>query len=43
MTASSKMKKILEGVRGEKPSDKSKLSECIQKLSQLVTDFSEIK
>jgi len=43
MIASIKMKKILEGVRGEKPSDKSKLSECIQKLSQLVTDFSEIK
>jgi 4-hydroxybutyryl-CoA synthetase (ADP-forming) len=38
-----KMKKILEGVRGEKPSDKSKLSECIQRLSQLVTDFKEIK
>ncbi len=43
MIESIKMKKILEGVRGEKPSDKSKLSECIQKLSQLVTDFSEIK
>ena len=43
MISSIKMKKILEGVRGEKPSDKSKLSECIQKLSQLVTDFSEIK
>jgi 4-hydroxybutyryl-CoA synthetase (ADP-forming) len=43
MIASIKMKKILEGVRGEKPSDKAKLSECIQKLSQLVTDFSEIK
>jgi len=43
MIASIKMKKILEGVRGEKPSDKTKLSECIQKLSQLVTDFSEIK
>ena len=43
MISSIKMKKILEGVRGEKPSDKPKLSECIQKLSQLVTDFSEIK
>ncbi len=43
MIASIKMKKILEGVRGEKPSDKTKLSDCIQKLSQLVTDFSEIK
>jgi 4-hydroxybutyrate---CoA ligase (ADP-forming) len=43
MIDSIKMKKILEGVRGEKPSDKSKLSECIQRLSQLVTDFKEIK
>jgi len=43
MIESIKMKKILEGVRGEKPSDKSKLSECILKLSQLVTDFKEIK
>jgi len=30
-------------VRGEKPSDVEKLSECIQRLSQLVTDFREIK
>ncbi len=43
MIASIKMKKLLEGVRGEKPSDIAKLSECIQKLSQLVTDFTEIK
>jgi len=43
MISSIKMKKILEGVRGEKPSDKTKLSECIQRLSQLVTDFKEIK
>lgn len=43
MIASIKMRKILEGVRGEKPSDKAKLSECIQRLSQLVTDFKEIK
>ena len=43
MISSIKMKKILEGVRGEKPSDKAKLSECIQILSQLVTDFKEIK
>ena len=33
----------LDGVRGEKPSDINKLSECIQRLSQLVTDFTEIK
>ena len=38
-----KTKKILEGVRGEKPSDIKKLSECIQRLSQLVSDFHEIK
>jgi 4-hydroxybutyryl-CoA synthetase (ADP-forming) len=43
MISSIKMKKILEGVRGEKPSDKAKLSECIQRLSRLVTDFKEIK
>jgi len=43
MIASIKTQKILQGVRGEKPSDISKLSECIQRLSQLVTDFKEIK
>ena len=43
MISSIKTKKILEGVRGEKPSDVKKLSECIQRLSQLVSDFNEIK
>jgi len=43
MIASIKTQKLLQGVRGEKPSDLAKLSECIQKLSQLVTDFEEIK
>ena len=43
MISSIKTKKILEGVRGEKPSDIKKLSECIQRLSQLVSDFHEIK
>ncbi len=43
MISSIKTKKLLEGVRGEKPSDLNKLSECIQRLSQLVTDFKEIK
>lgn len=38
-----KTNKLLQGVRGEKPSDVQKLSECIQKISQLVTDFGEIK
>jgi len=43
MIVSIKTQKILQGVRGEKPSDIVKLSECIQRLSQLVTDFKEIK
>ena len=43
MINSIKTKKLLEGVRGEKPSDLKKLSELIQKLSALVTDFEEIK
>ena len=43
MITSIKTQKIPQGVRGEKPSDVSKLSECIQRLSQLVTDFTEIK
>ena len=43
MISSIKTSKLLQGVRGEKPSDTKKLSECIQRLSQLVTDFNEIK
>ena len=43
MISSIKTQKLLKGVRGEKPSDINKLSECIQRLSQLVTDFKEIK
>ena len=43
MISSIKTYKLLQGVRGEKPSDLQKLSECIQKISQLVTDFQEIK
>lgn len=34
--------KILEGVRGEKPSDTKAIAECLERLSQLVTDFKEI-
>ena len=43
MIGSIKTKKLLEGARGEKPSDLKKLAECISRLSQLVTDFKEIK
>jgi 4-hydroxybutyryl-CoA synthetase (ADP-forming) len=42
MISSIKTKKLLEGVRGEKPSDINKLSECIQRLSQIITDFNII-
>ena len=34
--------KMLDGVRGEKPSDVASIAECLQRLSQLVTDFEEI-
>ena len=43
MIASIRTQKLLQGVRGERPSDVIKLSECIQRLSQLVSDFAEIK
>ncbi|HZS74015.1 MAG TPA: acetate--CoA ligase family protein, partial [Candidatus Nitrosotalea sp.] len=43
MISSIKTNKLLQGVRGEKPSDVAKLSDCIQRISQLVTDFQEIK
>ena len=43
MISSIKTNKLLQGVRGEKPSDMKSLSACIQRLSQLVTDFNEIK
>jgi 4-hydroxybutyryl-CoA synthetase (ADP-forming) len=42
MVASVRTSKILRGVRGEKPSDINTLVECLQRLSQLVTDFPEI-
>lgn len=35
--------RILQGVRGEKPSDVAKITECIERLSQLVCDHPEIK
>ena len=34
--------KILQGYRGEAPRDILKIKECLQRLSQLVTDFKEI-
>lgn len=42
MISDIKMKKLLEGVRGEKPSDKVAIAECIERLSQLMLDFQEI-
>ena len=41
MPLSLRTKKLLQGTRGEKPYDVAKLSECIQRLSRLVTDFGE--
>ena len=43
MISSIKTIKVLQGVRGEKPSDIRKLAECIQRISQLTTDFPQIK
>jgi 4-hydroxybutyryl-CoA synthetase (ADP-forming) len=43
MIASIRTRKLFEGIRGEKPSDLKKLSEYIQRLSQLVTDFQDIR
>jgi acetyl coenzyme A synthetase (ADP forming)-like protein len=34
---------ILEGYRGEKPSDIAAIAECLKRLSQLATDFEEIE
>jgi acetyltransferase len=35
--------KILEGYRGEAPSDIDAIAECLERISQLVMDFEEIK
>lgn len=43
MIDSIKTKKLLEGIRGEQPSDLDALTECIQRVSQLVTDNPQIK
>lgn len=42
MIHSLKTYKILQGARGEPPSDIEKLTECILRISQLVEDFPEI-
>jgi 4-hydroxybutyryl-CoA synthetase (ADP-forming) len=42
MVESIKTSKLLKGVRGERPSDVNALVDCLQRLSQLVTDFPEI-
>ena len=43
MVAEIKGYRILEGFRGEQPSDIDAIAECLQRLSQLVTDFHEIE
>jgi acetyl coenzyme A synthetase (ADP forming)-like protein len=43
MIDSTKVSKILLGVRGDPPSDIESIVECLQRMSQLVTDFSEIQ
>ena len=43
MIESTKVSKLLLGARGERPSDIESIVECLQRLSQLVTDFSEIQ
>lgn len=43
MIESTNVSKLLRGARGERPSDIDSIVECIERLSQLVTDFSEIQ
>ena len=43
MISSVKSRKLLQGVRGESASDIHALEDCLARLSQLVTDFAEIK
>ncbi|MFQ5941664.1 MAG: acetate--CoA ligase family protein [Nitrososphaerales archaeon] len=38
-----KASRLLSGVRGERPSDTKSVVECLERLSQLVTDFPEIE
>ncbi len=41
MVTGIKAHQLLEGFRGEPPRDSEKIRECLQRLSQLVTDFEE--
>jgi acyl-CoA synthetase (NDP forming) len=43
MVESIKTIKLLKGARGEKPSDLKAIADSLQRLSQLVVDFPEIK
>ena len=43
MVESIKTIKLLKGVRGEKPSDLKAIADSLQRLSQLLVDFPEIK
>jgi 4-hydroxybutyrate---CoA ligase (ADP-forming) len=43
MVESTKTIKLLKGARGEKPSDLKAIADSLQRLSQLVVDFQEIK
>lgn len=42
MITSTKASKLLEGVRGEKPSDIRAVVDCLQRMSQLAVEFPEI-
>jgi 4-hydroxybutyrate---CoA ligase (ADP-forming) len=39
----SKANKLLQGTRGEKPSDIDSIVECLERISQLLIDFPEIQ
>lgn len=43
MISSIKTARLLDGVRGEEPSDKAALAECLQRVSQMVTDLPEMR
>jgi 4-hydroxybutyryl-CoA synthetase (ADP-forming) len=43
MVESIKTIKLLKGVRGEKPSDLNAIADSLQRLSQLLVEFPEIK